>query len=90
MTGTSTISGPLLRLRSENPILGLQSVTPPHPAVNGSREGSRQESPTRLLLLVTTLIVTALVAVLVVPAACHVREQYANNPNEVDHGRLKS
>ncbi|MGH3818181.1 MAG: hypothetical protein ACRDRE_10560 [Pseudonocardiaceae bacterium] len=43
-----------------------------------------------MLLLVTTLIVTALVAVLVVPAACHVREQYANNPNEVDHGRLKS
>src|ERR671916_2376119 len=24
------------------------------------------------------------------PAACHVREQYANNPIEADHGRLKS
>ncbi|HKR49537.1 MAG TPA: IS6 family transposase [Pseudonocardiaceae bacterium] len=26
----------------------------------------------------------------VVPAACHVTEQYANNPIESDHGRLKS
>ncbi len=25
-----------------------------------------------------------------VPAACHVTEQYANNPIEADHGRLKS
>jgi transposase, IS6 family len=24
------------------------------------------------------------------PAACHVMEQYANNPLEADHGRLKS
>jgi hypothetical protein len=24
------------------------------------------------------------------PAACHVTEQYMNNPNEADHGRLKS
>ena len=24
------------------------------------------------------------------PAACHVSEQYANNPIEADHGRLKS
>jgi transposase, IS6 family len=24
------------------------------------------------------------------PAACHVTEQYANNPIEADHGRLKS
>ncbi|MBV9163887.1 MAG: IS6 family transposase [Pseudonocardiales bacterium] len=24
------------------------------------------------------------------PAACHVMEQYANNPTEADHGRLKS
>jgi IS6 family transposase len=24
------------------------------------------------------------------PAACHVVEQYANNPVEADHGRLKS
>jgi transposase-like protein len=24
------------------------------------------------------------------PAACHVREQYANNPIEADHGRLKA
>ena len=25
-----------------------------------------------------------------VPAACHVTEQYANNPVEADHGRLKA
>jgi transposase-like protein len=25
-----------------------------------------------------------------VPAACHVTEQYGNNPIEADHGRLKS
>ena len=25
-----------------------------------------------------------------VPAACHVTEQYRNNPIEADHGRLKS
>ena len=25
-----------------------------------------------------------------VPAACHVTEQYGNNPMEADHGRLKS
>ncbi|MGH3720932.1 MAG: DDE-type integrase/transposase/recombinase [Pseudonocardiaceae bacterium] len=25
-----------------------------------------------------------------IPAACHVTEQYANNPAEADHGRLKS
>jgi transposase-like protein len=24
------------------------------------------------------------------PAACHVTEQYANNPVEADHGRLKA
>ena len=24
------------------------------------------------------------------PSACHVTEQYANNPVEADHGRLKS
>jgi transposase, IS6 family len=24
-----------------------------------------------------------------IPAACHVTEQYANNPVEADHGRLK-
>jgi transposase-like protein len=26
----------------------------------------------------------------VMPAACHVVEQYANNPLEADHGRLTS
>jgi transposase, IS6 family len=25
-----------------------------------------------------------------IPAACHVTEQYANNPVEADHGRLKA
>jgi transposase, IS6 family len=25
-----------------------------------------------------------------VPAACHIRKKYANNPIEADHGRLKS
>ena len=25
-----------------------------------------------------------------VPAACHITEQYANNPIETDHGRLKT
>jgi transposase, IS6 family len=25
-----------------------------------------------------------------IPTACHITEQYANNPIEVDHGRLKA
>jgi transposase, IS6 family len=41
---------------------------------------------------VTTNRATAYPRVLdeLVPAACHVTEQYQNNPIEADHGRLKS
>jgi transposase-like protein len=38
----------------------------------------------------TTPLPSVYATVPLVPAACHVTEQYENNPIESDHGRLKS